>query len=122
MPTPLLEFSNSCKPTVIFHAPDDVRTNKRATSFTDYIPYSLANVSPTKQDQVEIMRLADIAAEELVANPDCVFWIPSLEHIVRIDGQWKVLWFAGRHLCPKNFDIRSHFQRLCQDAVKQLHD
>ncbi len=92
---------------------------QRAVSFTDYIPYSLANVSPTEQDQQESMQMADIAAEELASNPDCMFWLPSLNHIVRIDGVWKVLWFAGRHVCPQEYDVRRYFQNLCQQAIEQ---
>ena len=120
MPTPLLNIVNNGRPaTVIFHAPDDLRTGKRAVSFTDYIPYSLANASPTEQDQQEIMQMADIAAGELASNPDCMFWLPSQDHIVRIDGVWKVLWFAGRHVCPQEYDVRGYFQNLCHQAIER---
>ena len=120
MPKPLLEYysDGGVLETVIFHAPDDVRTNKRPVSFDDYIPYSLANISPTDKDIEEIMRLADVAAEEPKANPDRKLWIPSPDEIIRVDGKWKVLWFAGKRLCPPKFDFREHFKGLCQKALQ----
>ncbi len=125
MPRPLLLLYSDLnfQEGVVFHAPDDARTLKRATSFDGYVPCSLANTVPTDDELENILQMGDLCNQEIInTGKKFRFLLPSAKDIVRIDSEWKILWFCGKSHNLNGFDFREYFYQLYVSIKSKCHE
>ena len=103
-----------------YHAPDDVRTGKRPVSFDGYVPYTLANVRPSDSEKASLLAIADECDRLNAAGEEKLCRLPSAHEIVRVDGEWKILW--GKCRLVQNNEkpcYRQLFEQLIASAGEE---
>ena len=80
------------KNTMIFHAPDDLQSRKRPTTFSCYTPRNLSNSRPTNAEVKKLMQYGKILDRYFSENCFAEPLLPGKEDIFWCDGALKMLW------------------------------